>query len=398
MPFPLDDPAVLDNPFPYFAKCRRESPLVFYEPWNAWFVFKHDDCLALGRDDRLSNRRMDLFIAAAPPDLRGELAFLQNELADMVMMLDGEQHRRVRHVVANGFSLDAVARLKTRIAHHVDVLLGELSADAFDASTGLCRRLPIRVIADMLGVPESDFPRVLHWANSFVDYFNRMPAPREQTLTLVQSGREMLAYTRSLIAERRRRPGDDYLSTLIAGVDGQMLTDNELLANAIVLLIAGNDTVGSALGNAVWLLLTFPETRAKLASRTDWEHAFEEVMRFEPANPMVMRKVAAPIALRGQTIEPGQEVFLMLGSANRDEAVFTDGERFDPARWPNHHAGFGVGSHFCLGAHLARAQAHELLPRLFERRPKLRLDEGKPPVWLRALGVRGPLSLAVRDD
>lgn len=225
MMFPLENPATLDDPFPFFRRCRAESPILFHAAWNAWLFFRHEDITAMSREPRLSNRRMNLFLDAAPASLRGRLDFLENELSEMVLMLDGEKHRHVRQIVQQGFSGPAVQRIQERIAHHVDTLLGGLDG-AFDASTQLCRRLPLLVLADILGIPGADFPRLLRWAHAFVDYFNRMPVPpEEQTVELAESGREIIAYVRGLIAERRKNPGTDFLSTLIhAESEGRRLT------------------------------------------------------------------------------------------------------------------------------------------------------------------------------
>lgn len=396
--FPLADPVALEDPFPHYARFRREAPVYFHEPWQAWFFFRQDDIAAMSRDDHLSNKRMDLFVNAAPEHLRKDLGFLEEELGEMVLMLDGERHHHVRQIMQQGFSNQAIRRLQERIALHVERLLAKVEGrSGFDASQEVCRPLPIMVIADILGIPEEDFPRVLGWANAFVDYFNRMPAPEEQALKLIHGGRELIDYTRALVAKRRREPGTDFISTLItAESDGYRLNDAEVVANAVVLFIAGTDTVGSALGNAVGLLLSHPEELAKLRNETtSWETGFEEVMRYEPANPVILRRVATTFTHGEYTLTAGQEVFLVLASGNRDEAHVKDPERFDVSRGSARHLGFGAGAHYCLGAMLARAQAAAFLPRLFGRFPELQLDPTQPPQWLRTLGVRGPVTLPV---
>lgn len=396
--FPFANPVALDDPFPYNERYRREAPIYFHEPWNAWFVFRQNDITVLSRDEHLSNRRMDMFINAAPEHLRKELAFLENELGSMVLMLDGEHHHHVRQIMQQGFSTQVIRRLQEGVERHVETLLDSVAAQpVFDASKQICRPLPIIVLADILGIPTEDFPRMLGWANDFIDYFNRMPAPEEQTLKLIRGGRELIAYTQDMIVRRRKEPGADFISALIHGEsDGYKLSDDEILANAAVLFIAGTETVGSVLGNAVWLLLRHPDQLARLRSgQADWESAFEEVMRFEPANPVILRKVAAAFEYKGHSLAAGQEVFLVLASGNRDEAQVKNPEIFDISRGSNRHFGFGAGAHYCLGAILARAQAAAFLPRFFNRYPNLQLDSANPPHWLRTLGVRGPITLPV---
>jgi cytochrome P450 len=210
----------------------------------------------------------------------------------------------------------------------------------------------------------------------------------------------MIAYTRELIAARRAQPGDDLVSTLVRSQsqpDG--LKDDEIIANVMMVLIAGNDTVGSALGNAVHLLLTHPRELAKVQDgRVSWADVFEETLRVEPANPVIMRKVAEDFDYRGQSFRKGQLVFLVLASGSRDEACIADGETFRVDRSGTKHQTFGAGAHFCLGAALARAEAQALLPRLFNQLTALRLDDNIQPTWLRTLGVRGPRTLPVHFD
>lgn len=399
--FPLEDPVVLDDPFPFFQKCRAESPVLFHEPWQSWFLFRYDDLAAISRSANLSNQRIDLFIDAAPVHLRDELAFLENDLADMVVMLDGPEHQTVRQIVQQGFSPRVIDHIRKRIEYHVDTLIGETQAGrAFDAAPVICRQLPILVLADMLDIPRADFPRLLQWANAFVDYFNRVPVPEEQARALIHHGKDMIAYVQQLIEERRKHPGADFISTLICGeLDGHRLTDRQVLANAVMLLIAGNDTVGSALGNALDLLLNHPDAVAQIrAGAASWETAFDEVMRCEPANPVILRKVATSFDFQGRRLDSTHKVFLVLASASRDEKHFPESERFDVTRTGNRHMGFGVGSHHCLGSLLARAQAGVLLPQLFDRMKGLRRVADQPSLARRTLGVRGFLSLPLIYD
>ncbi len=399
--FPLADSKGLDNPFPFFAQCRRESPVLFYPPWNAWFVFKHDDIAALGRDPRLSAQRMDLFKLNAPAHLHDRMGFLEDDLRTMVVMLDGADHHRVRAAMQQSFTPRTIAAMGPAIARHVEALLDGLQGRAScDIATEVCRKLPLLVLADLFALPPQDFPKLEKWAYDFVEYFNREPVPESYALAFIETARDMMAYTRALIVERRAHPGDDLVSTLVR-TQGQPggLSDDEIVANVIMVLVAGNDTVGSALGNAVWLLLTHPDELAKVQKgEATWADAFEEALRYEPANPEIMRKIVEDFDFQGHAFQAGQIAFLMLASGSRDEAYLDDPETFNVSRPGTKHMTFGAGLHFCLGAALARAEAMALLPRLFARLPGLRLDENQAPVWLRALGVRGPRTFPVFFD
>jgi cytochrome P450 len=399
--FPLADPVILDQPFSFFATCRRESPLLFHPAWNAWFVFRHDDITALGRDARLSSQRMDLFIQGAPAHLQPDLGFLETDLRSMVVMLDSAEHHRVRSVLQQAFTPSTVAALGPVITSHADALILGLSGrNSCDISTEVCRRLPLLVLADLFSLPPEDFPHLARWAYDFIEYFNRQPVPEEYAVALVRTGDEMMEYTRKLIAQRRARPGDDLVSTLVRSQSHPGgLTDDEIIANVMMVLIAGNDTVGSALGNAIYLLLSHPEELAKVETgRVTWAEAFEETLRMEPANPVIMRKVAEDFDYRGQPFRKGQFAFLVLASGSRDEAHIAESDTFRVDRSGARHQTFGTGAHLCLGAALARAEAQALLPRIFRRLTSLRLDNSAQPDWLRTLGVRGPRTLPVLFD
>lgn len=296
--FPLADGTGLDDPFPFFARCRRESPVLFYAPWNAWFVFKHDDIAALGREPRLSMKRMDLFKMNAPEHLRDRMDFLESDLGTMVVMLDGVDHHRVRAALQQYFTPHMIAAMAPAIARHVETLLDRLEGRAScDIATEVCRKLPLLVLADLFALPQEDFSRLEKWGYDFIEYFNRVPVPESYTLALIDTARDMMAYTRALIAERRSNPGDDLISTLVRG-QGQPggLSDEEIVANVMMVLIAGNDTVGSALGNAVYLLLSHPAELAKVQSgQATWAGVLEEILpKATPSRPGRSASLSSP--------------------------------------------------------------------------------------------------------
>lgn len=400
--FPLADAQILENPFPYFKQRRQDSPILFHAEWNAWFIFNHEDIVALSRDPRLSNQRMDLFKQGAPDNVQSQLDFLETDLRTMVVMLDEPDHHRVRQNLQKGFTPHIIQGLEPGIVRHIDTLIDGLPKDGGTCELAglVCRHLPLVVLAELFDLPAEDFSKLQHWAYDFIEYFNRQPVPEEYALALVRSGKEMLAYTRKLIGERRANPGSDLISALVkAQTETDGLSDDEIAANVLMVLIAGDDTVGSILGSAVHLLLTHPEQLAKVeAGEVSWTDAFEECLRYEPANPVIMRKVSESFTYKGHTFEKQQFVFLALASGSRDETHIQNGEAFDVARPGTRHLTFGSGAHYCIGAALTHVEALALLPRLFRRLSGLRLDPEQDTVWLRTLGVRGPRTLPVAYD
>jgi cytochrome P450 len=205
----------------------------------------------------------------------------------------------------------------------------------------------------------------------------------------------MIDYTRNLLTERRANPRDDFLGTLVnATTETGGFSDEEIISNAMLLLLAGHVAVRNLVGNAIYLLLTHPEqfTQVKVESAL-LHNAVEETLRYEPPVTLIPRIAAEDFEFQGNAIREGQIVQLSIASANRDAVHFPGGERFDISRKPGRHLSFGYGPHGCLGASLAREEAQIALETLFRRMPRLRLDESKEIQWYRNAGNRGPITL-----
>jgi cytochrome P450 family 142 subfamily A polypeptide 1 len=255
--------------------------------------------------------------------------------------------------------------------------------------------LPLIVIGDMLGVDEADYDRLLAWSEAMILGTGAITIERMQAAAAAFE--DYIAYQRRVLEDRRAHPRDDLVSALVhAEVDGQRLSDDELLMETLLLLIGGDETTRHVLSGGVYQLLLHPEQRAALArAKSAIPTAVEEMLRWVSPIQNMARTAARDVLLRGQRIREGQKVILLYPSANRDAAVFPDPFRFDIRRTPNEHLAFGIGAHFCLGANLARLELRVLLEELLDRMPGLVLASEEPPPLRASNFISGLESLPV---
>ncbi|MBX3170446.1 MAG: cytochrome P450 [Candidatus Eremiobacteraeota bacterium] len=392
-PFCLVDPEKLRHPFPDYEYCRRENPVFFYEPMNAWFVFRYADVDRLFHDERLSNARMGGYVPGALPSYREAVEWLfANYFRHWLLSLDGEPHRALRRHLQPHFSERAVSGWVPAIEEMTGELLDRVAAQGFmDFSRDFAYELPVLVISSLLGVPAGERRRVIGWSDHLANYFNVIPPTEQTSAEMVDSTREMIDYLEGLLRQRRSRPEADLLSRMA----GSGLEEAVIVANAMVLLVAGHETTRNLMGSCVSLLLRHPDQLARLrADMSLLPRAIDETLRMEPANPIMARLVAEDFEYAGDALRRGQLLFLGIGSANRDPAFVEDPERFDIGRKPGKHLGFGSGPHFCIGSILARREASIALRELLTRFPGLRGDG--PEEWVCQAGMRGPLRLPIR--
>lgn len=316
-------------------------------------------------------------------------------------MTDGPAHARLRSFLHAGFNPAAVRRLRSAIQEAADQLLDAVAGSGrIDVCGDYAFLLPAYVLSDFLGVHPADRHRVVQWSVDFVDFFNVVPITAETTGRMIRSASEMLDYTRGLFDERRAAPRENFLGALVAadrGGDG--LTDDEIVGNAMLLLLAGHVAVRNLVGNTVWLLMTHPEQRAALQADPGLlDRAVEESLRVESPVTMIPRITLEDVEVRGHVVPAGSIVQLVLAAANRDAAEVPDPDRFDITRPVPRNLAFGAGRHTCLGVHLAKATAGIAVATLFRRLPGLRLDDEGQIVWYRNAGNRGPEALPMRFD
>jgi cytochrome P450 len=314
------------------------------------------------------------------------------------LSLNPPDHTRLRRLVAKAFTPRMVEQLAPRIEEIAAALIDHAPAE-FDLMTAFAKPLPVEVIAELLGVPLDDRERFAEWSHAMARAldppFLQHPDAREPAVKARQS---FVAYFRSLAAERRREPGADLLSALVAVSDaGDVLTEGELLVTLTLLLIAGHETTTNLIGNGVLALLRAADGLKPLG--TDGENAarvVEEVLRYDSPVQLTARTALRDTALGELQVPAGSQLVVLLGAANRDPATGHAPESFDAAREPGRHLAFGQGIHFCLGAPLARLEARIAFRELARRRPDLR--SAGTPEWNPTTTLRGLSTLPVTSS
>jgi cytochrome P450 len=389
--FFLNVPEKLNDPFPDLAYFRENEPVFYYPPLDQWFVFGYDDVAALFSDPRLSADRMKGFVAAAPEAVRGPVRKVAPYLETFVLFMDEPDHSRTRNFLHRGFNASAIHGLRDNIGQIADELLDRVQDRGYlDASADYGFLIPVYALSDFMGFPKEDRHRVLQWSLDFIGFFNVIPITVETASSMVRSATEMAEYAKKQLAERRKEPKDDFLSVLANATDAGV-SDDEIVANAMLLLLAGHVAPRNLMGNAIYLLLKHPEQFERVkADPSLLRGALSETLRYEPPVTLIPRIALEDFELRGNTIRKGQIVQLSIASANRDATRFPDPDRFDIARAPSGIMSFGHGPHGCMGAPLALEEAEIALATLFRRMPDIKLDESRKIHWYRNAANRGP--------
>lgn len=361
----LGDPAVVADPYPFFAEERARHPVAWHEPSGMLLAFDHASVSAVQRDRRLGRIWRD---KVAPPG-RPEDYLEPFNLLHRNQMMENEppEHTRLRRPVAQAFNRGHVERLRPRVRRLAADLLDEVDGACFDVIAAYAEPLPVLVIAELLGVPAAYASSLREWSQAIVRMYEVPPRPGVVDAA-VRASVEFAGLVRELVDERRAAPREDLISDL-AATD---LTDDEVVAAVVLLLNAGHEASVNVFGNGLVAML-----RRGLRPADDAALTVEEMLRFDSALQLFERTATEPMEVGGVRVEQGQKVAVLLGSANRDPAVFEDADAFRTDRTPNNHVAFGVGVHFCLGAPLARMELVESLTALFERFPGLALA-GEP--------------------
>jgi hypothetical protein len=397
------DAAVQADPNPLYHSLRESGPTHWLggreggPRWhNTWHLFGYSDVADALRDARLSSRQPLATPPPAAPEPEGlteqqrrARGYFWRALAEPTMLTtDPPDHTRLRRIVAAAFMPRVVTPMRATITTCVDDLLDVAIArgPSFDVVRDLAYPLPTIIIAALLGLPPEDWQRVKTLSDGLITFF-----PQQRNFDNLY---ELHEYWRALIADRRVAPRDDLISALITARDsGDVFSDDELIGQLTLLLVAGHETTTYALGSAVLHLLRHPEAWEALPE-LPIEPVVEELLRYDAPFQALGRVAASDLELGGAQIRSGQHVQLWIGAANRDPARFADPDRLDLGRRENRHLTFGLGTHFCLGAALARLEMQTALTVLRSRFPGLTLAQEDVP-RRNDSAIRGPASLPV---
>jgi cytochrome P450 len=393
---PLDK-RYFSNPYPLYRRLRERDPVHRSWIFGGWVATRYEDVLSVLHDGRFSSDERNASGFEKEVE-RMKKAGLWNEegVATSLLRSDPPDHTRLRKLVSKAFTPRAVQHLEPQIEKIVEEHLDAVARSGeMDVIRDIAYPLPVLIIATMIGVPKEDQERFKHWSNEVVRSIAF--STRSDERRAVRASRELHAYFHEIAEIRRREPREDLLSGLLAAEDeGDRLTNAEVFSTLELLLVAGNETTTNLIGNGTLALLRNPEQLELLQADPERiRPAIEELVRYDGPVQATARIAMEDLELGGRPIERGQNVFILLGAANRDPERFADPDRLDILRPDNQHLGFGHGVHFCLGANLARLEARHALGALVRRFPNMKLATNAP-TWRRNLILHGMEALPVR--
>ncbi len=374
------DPQMLfdhPDPYPMFAGLRATMPVMRSEFMNrvSWVVTKYDDCLAILKDADTYSSRSNAEVGKV--------------MGRTVIEMDGKEHTRHRALVQRVFvpkGLDGLQPVLESILH--EIIDGFAADPAVDLVAQFTERFPVQVMAHMVGIPRADYPQFQKWAIEIIGFVKDYPRGYEASAAIRE-------YLLPIIRERRAHPQDDVISHLVAGsVDGQGLSDDDIVSFLRLLIPAGAETTFRLIGNMLFALLTERDRYERVrADRSLVPWVIEETLRWETSVLMVSRQTNKPVTIRGVDVPENALVSVVVASANRDEEHYANADVFDLDRRADDHLGFGFGRHHCLGYHLARLEARVALNAVLDRLPSLRLDPDEPAPTITGLAFRSPKTL-----
>jgi cytochrome P450 len=390
----LLDPEVLAHPYPLYHRLRTEDP-VHWDPFlHAWVVTRYADVIRVLHEFS-ANR------TPTPEQLTRMGLSALNPIAQVMvkqmLFMDAPLHTRLRSLASQAFTPHRVELLREHIQEITDHLIDAvLPAGRMDVIAELAEPLPCIVTAEMLGVPMEDQAQLKAWSQDFAEMLGNFQHNPERAPRILKSVDEMTRYFRAAMSEQRGRPRQGLVSALMnAKIDGDRLSEDEVIANCIVTMVGGQETTTNLIGNGVFSLLRNPDEHQRLQGDPSLiPSAVEELLRYESPSQHTARLAPEDLELGGKHIRKHQAVIAVMGAANRDPQRFPEPDRLDLARRDNRHVAFGWGAHFCFGAALARIEGQVAFETMRRRLPGLALEPG-PLVWRTNLGLRGLTALRV---
>ena len=381
------DPEVIADPYPLYRDLRDRAPAYWSHGANSWVLSRYDDVAAALADPGTYSSASGIF--PTPPGVDMTELFLP-----MLIMSDPPRHTQLRHLISKALTPRRIAGLEPHIQVLVEDLLDQaLDTESWDFVSRFAGPLPAIVIADMLGVPRADRDRFRTWSTALI----QSNPTRGEFGSGLDAAAALYEYFRSFLAERGANPQDDLMTDLVhAEVDGQRLSEDELLGFCLLLLVAGHETTTNLLSNSAAVLAAHPKSRRQLAANPELvPAAVEELLRYDSPVQGLARTLTRAVTLHGHCLDAGDTVLLLFGSANRDDHAFPAADRFDIHLRPERQVALGRGIHFCLGASLARLEARLALQALLARHRDWEVDLATA-TRLRSGPIRGYATLPVR--
>ena len=398
--FRPDTPEFQRNPFPLFRRMQNEDPVHWSPRLKSWVLTRYDDVKAVCLDKEISSDRLRPFFATLPGPEAARIADIIRYLTHWMVFRDPPEHTRLRRLTSKVFNLQSMNAMRPTIEELVQRLFEQIgNRKEFDFIAEFAGPLPALVIMSMLGVPREELAEVKRLSDDMALFIGSSRMSSEKYAIAEKATKEMAAFFRELIQDRRTPARQDVLSELVHVQDGEdRLSEDELVATCILLLFAGHETTTNHIANGLLSLLRFPGELQAL--RDDAElapRAIEELLRYDGPSGAQVRIVKVEQDMRDKTLKPDDRVFLMLNAANRDPAAYEQPDRLYLARGGPAHLTFGFGMHICLGFPLARLEGQIALPAVVRHWKKIALAVPEDRLeWLNSLVFRGMKALPVR--
>ena len=389
----FNNPTFVANPYEQLKALREIGKPVWHEGMQLFLAARHSDA-----NDVFRNKSLGRIFTDKSPEFEWETFNWLH--SDSILDSEPPKHTRLRSLVAKAFNRNKIVGMRPAVERITQQLLDAIdekvkSGENFDLIADYAEPLPVKIIADLLGFPESEEHLLRPWSQSIVKMYEVNPSEQYQVEAKKAAG-EFAEYVRNLAEHRKTNPGQDLITDLaMVEENGEKLNSHELVATCVLLLNAGHEASVNAFGNGMVAALERPDQAELLRknSRANTDTALEEFMRFDAPLHLFERTATTDTELGGVKIEKGQKIAALIGSANRDSSVFEKADEMDLTRDPNPHIGFGAGIHFCLGAPLARLEMSVSLPALWEKYPNMQLSG--TPVRRPTFVLRGYESVSI---
>ncbi|MEY4337375.1 MAG: hypothetical protein RL680_270 [Actinomycetota bacterium] len=389
----FNNPTFVADPYEQLKALREIGKPVWHEGMQIFLAARHGDA-----NDVFRNKSLGRIFTDKSPEFEWETFNWLH--SDSILDSEPPKHTRLRSLVAKAFNRNKIEGMRPAVERITQRLLDAIdekvkSGESFDLIADYAEPLPVKIIADLLGFPESEEHLLRPWSQSIVKMYEVNPSEQYQIEAKKAAG-EFAEYVRSLAEHRKTNPGQDLITDLaMVEENGEKLNSHELVATCVLLLNAGHEASVNAFGNGMVAVLERPDQAELLRKNSSaiTETALEEFMRFDAPLHLFERTATADTELGGVKIEKGQKIAALIGSANRDSTVFENADEMDLTRDPNPHIGFGAGIHFCLGAPLARLEMSVSLPALWEKYPNMQL--AGTPVRRPTFVLRGYESVSI---
>lgn len=377
---PMTDEFIQD-PYPWYQRMREQEPVFWSDKSKQWMLTRWDDVNEVIRDISFGKKFQPAQRSWFTKFLKPENFSLLGATSHFMLRQDPPDHTRLRGLVNKAFTPKMIEQLRPHIETISHSLIDKVeAAGEMNLMTDFAFPLPVTVISEMLGVPPQDLHKIKDWSTPITFAFDLGGGfdPRKLLAANKAIG-EFIAYLRPIANDRRKNPKDDLISALVqAEEEGNKLTEDELLANCVLLLLAGHETTVNLIGNGVHALLTHPEQLALLKSKPElMPQAVDEILRWNSSVQLVRRVVKEDTELKGKKLKKDDLMVLFVGAANRDPAMFTDPDKFDITRTDSKYLSFGAGIHHCLGWSLAKTEGEIAFSTLLKRLPNLKLKTNK---------------------